>query len=387
MRVLLITDGIHPFVMGGMQKHSYYLGKFLAAKGVRVQVVHCAPGADPHPERTRAEFADMDTRNISFRNVPFPKASRLPGHYIRESKRYSQAVYDAVRPQLPEFDLVYCQGFTGWAFIRAKQRGEPSIPVLTNLHGYEMFQPPPSALARLTRGPLRRIAKAVSIGSDGVFSFGGRITDILRGMGIAPERILECPIGIEASWLVPEATPAPGAERVFVFVGRDERRKAVKELSAAIRALITDGEQGFRFHFIGPIDPANRVADPRVVYHGPLHEEQRLQGLLRDADVLVCASFSEGMPTVIMEGMASRLAILATDVGAVGQQVGDNGWLLPGPTPAANQAALRQAIHMPWAELDTLKARSLAHVKARFTWERVIERHIALMEPFVRAVR
>ena len=40
MRIALITDGIWPYVLGGMQKHSYYLCKYLAQQNVYVDLYH-----------------------------------------------------------------------------------------------------------------------------------------------------------------------------------------------------------------------------------------------------------------------------------------------------------------------------------------------------------
>ena len=380
MRILLITDGTWPFVMGGMQKHSYYLGKFLSQKGARVHLVHCAVGLARGEEWEDPAFSGLDERLLTFQNVPFPLAGHLPGHYIRESKRYSADVYSAVRSRLGEFDLVYCQGFTAWAFVEAKKRGEFRIPVVSNLHGYEMFQRSPSLRSTMGRGPLQRIARLVSLGSDAVFSFGGHITRILLEMGVRNENILECPIGIEQRWLVEEISRTHGAERVFVFVGRDERRKGIKELHEALKAMNREGDTGYRFHFIGPIAEKHRLLAWNVTYHGALSEEGRIQEILRDSDVLICASYAEGMPTVIMEAMASGLAIIATDVGAVSQQVDDNGWLLKEPSVVAIKGALVQAMRIPEDDIFGMKTRSLKKVQERFTWERVIERKMDLLK-------
>jgi len=40
LKIALITDGIWPYVMGGMQKHSYYLCKYLAQNKVNVDLIH-----------------------------------------------------------------------------------------------------------------------------------------------------------------------------------------------------------------------------------------------------------------------------------------------------------------------------------------------------------
>ena len=44
MHILLLTDGIYPFVLGGMQKHSAILTEELIRKGIKITLVH--PGGD-----------------------------------------------------------------------------------------------------------------------------------------------------------------------------------------------------------------------------------------------------------------------------------------------------------------------------------------------------
>ena len=40
MRIALITDGIAPYVLGGMQKHSFYLAKYFAKNKIHVDLIH-----------------------------------------------------------------------------------------------------------------------------------------------------------------------------------------------------------------------------------------------------------------------------------------------------------------------------------------------------------
>ena len=42
MRIALLTDGLWPDTIGGMQKHSFYLAKYLALNGHHVDVYYCA---------------------------------------------------------------------------------------------------------------------------------------------------------------------------------------------------------------------------------------------------------------------------------------------------------------------------------------------------------
>ena len=41
MRIALLTDGIYPYVVGGMQKHSYNLAKYFAQQKIYIDLYHC----------------------------------------------------------------------------------------------------------------------------------------------------------------------------------------------------------------------------------------------------------------------------------------------------------------------------------------------------------
>ena len=81
-----------------------------------------------------------------------------------------------------------------------------------------------------------------------------------------------------------------------------------------------------------------------------------------------------------MEAMASGLAIIGTDVGAINQQITDNGWLIPDSRVETIQAALESAIDISDQDLRALKENSLARVEKFFLWERVIQHKIGCLE-------
>lgn len=108
-------------------------------------------------------------------------------------------------------------------------------------------------------------------------------------------------------------------------------------------------------------------------YHGLVTDPVNLQSIMDACDVLLCPSYSEGMPNVIMEAMARGLAIIATDVGAVRLMVGpDNGILLPHPRAQLIRQAMEQIVGLSSAGLLALKEASLRKVQ-QFTWDRVAQ--------------
>jgi len=71
MQIALITDGIWPYVMGGMQKHSYYLCKYLAQNKVNIHLFHYN---NSNFDVNKLEFfSDEERKYIQSSIVDFPK--------------------------------------------------------------------------------------------------------------------------------------------------------------------------------------------------------------------------------------------------------------------------------------------------------------------------
>lgn len=378
MKILILTDGIYPFVIGGMQKHSYYLAKFLVEKGQQVTLVHCVAHGEKLPLREDVLKAmGLDNTNIiETIAVSFPKAGMLPGHYLKESYIYSKIVYEKLKSRLEEFDFIYAKGFSAWHLLHEKQKNKSIPPVGIKFHGYEMYQKPPSFKARLQNILLRGPVKWNNLHADYVFSYGYKITEIIQSLGVVNDRIIEIPTGIEQSWL---GNKIPTADKLnFLFIGRYERRKGVEELNLALQSLLPN--ELFHFHFIGPIPPSGRILSDKITYHGAVMESERIKEITDSCQVLVTPSHSEGMPNVIMEGMARGLAILTTRVGAVEAVVDEsNGWLVaPGDSiELANN--LRAIIHSDRNLIKQKQENSRKKITS-FLWENIADstiNHIA----------
>ncbi len=375
MRIALVTDGIYPYVMGGMQKHSYYLCKYLVKLGVEIDLYHTNQSAFDISKLDC--FTEDERKLIHSIVIPFPASDKIPGHYLRSSFRYALAVHQAFLER-PPVDFIYAKGFTGWKLAMEKQAQRLKTPLAVNFHGYEMFQPAPNFKAwleqkMLLRGPVKYICQA----ADFVFSYGSKVTDIVQSIPVADNKIIELPTGIEEAWLNTESI----AERTilrFLFVGRFERRKGMEELHQAIQKLRTSHAE---FHFIGPIPEIKKIADSRVIYHGALDKQDAVRALFQTCDVLICPSYSEGMPNVILEAMASGLAILATDVGAINLLVGaENGILFKLEDLNKLETYIQQFIEMDQGKLIALKMRSIEKVREQFLWDAIAKRHLQFFE-------
>ena len=121
-----------------------------------------------------------------------------------------------------------------------------------------------------------------------------------------------------------------------------------------------------------------QTSDSNIHYMGLIQDSEVIKTDLLQGDILVCPSYSEGMPTVILEAMACGCAIIATDVGAVNTMVDKhNGWLIEGDIEQGLEIAIKDALSTGFSELHKKKIASINRVKANFTWEHVITQTIA----------
>jgi glycosyltransferase involved in cell wall biosynthesis len=252
-----------------------------------------------------------------------------------------------------------------------KSKGAKMPPIGINVHGYEMFQKFPNLKAIPSLFLLKMFVKPLLKKSDIVFSYGGKITSLLTDIiNIPKEKIIEIPGGIENSWINSNSKSISDKVR-FVFLGRAERRKGIEELNEVLRLINTTID--FSFTFIGPIPEHLKINSQKISYLGEIRNTKDLQQVLFDHDVLVCPSHSEGMPNVILEGMANQLAIIATDVGAVNMMVDkENGWLLQGTDTKVLQKTLINVSQMDKSELIKMQKKSLEIVQHKFLWDKIV---------------
>ena len=368
MKVLLLTDGIHPFVIGGMQKHSFNLAKWLVLSGVDVSLVHCVAAGEQAPSN---QEVNQELFNGAFElekiyAFTFPKKGRLPGHYIRNSYQYSCLIHDQLSPSLNDFDVIYIQGFAGWKLLERKH--ETTTPMYLNFHGLNMFQQSFGVRSVLESEMLRAsVSKNIKLADVNV-SLGGKLTEIIKEVN-PKSPIAVSYNGIDENWIraLPEINENNSIVK-FIFIGRYDKVKGFDILNTILEEL--KKEVNFEMHFIGPIPESHQVKLDNVFYHGSIKEESKIKTILDRCDVLVSPSYSEGMPTVINEAMARGLAIIATDVGAVSEQVKENGWLIS----AGNKSELKQAMLAALTDklLKEKKLKSIKIVKSKFLWESVI---------------
>ncbi|WEK36529.1 MAG: glycosyltransferase family 4 protein [Candidatus Pseudobacter hemicellulosilyticus] len=363
-----------------MQKHSFYLCRYLARNGVHVDLYHT--GKQKKDIDLASCFTAEELPYIHSHLMEWPPADKFPGHYVRTSHKYSEKLFRLFQQHNTRtpVDLVYAKGLAGWYLLQQKAAGVALPPVFLNVHGYEYYQKAASLRMKIEHQLLRPPFLYVNQQADHIFSYGGRVSEIIRKhTGQPAAKIIEIPTGIEPEFLNEQLLTVQ-QPRQFVFVGRYERRKGIIELNKAILQLLKQNAP-FRFHFIGNLPEKDRIQSPAITYYGVVNDKQLIKDVLQQADVLVCPSYAEGMPNVILEGMAAGCAVIASDVGAVNAQVSNaNGWLVEPGSVTALQAALQTVIDLDDVSLLARKKASVQRIKDDFLWDRIILRVIDAFE-------
>lgn len=190
---------------------------------------------------------------------------------------------------------------------------------------------------------------------------------------------------------LPRFKPAPrnNAEPIkFLLLGTIEERKGQRVFLEALRKLPEDVLKNARFQIVGrPHDPA--IASEVMVaartasyltYRESVSPEEAL-ALIRDADVMVCASRDETGPLVLMEALALGKAILSTTVGAVAERLSTEkgGLFVPPGDATALAAAIERMIREPLL-VEQLGRSSRSGYERHFTFDRFGEGFVELVE-------
>jgi glycosyltransferase involved in cell wall biosynthesis len=376
MKNLLLTDGVMPFAIGGMQKHSQQLAKHMAVKGHEVTLVHCIYGNQPFPaqEELNTAFGEAAMCHLEIITLRFPRLGKLPGHYLNESYLFSKQIFEQLSNRLNSFDFIYSKGFAAWYFIERKKKGMHMPPISVKFHGYEMFQKPANLSMWLQNLMLKRPVMWNNRHADYIFSYGGGITTLLNKLGLPDNKIIDIPTGIDPSWCIQHAARPVGTTVRFCFVGRYERRKGIEELHDALKKLSAPSD--YRFEFVGPIPATQRLKQAGITYHGSINNTEALIQILDECDILVAPSHSEGMPNVIMEAMARGLAIVTTRVGAIESVVDEsNGWFVEPGNSESLMGTLLQILSSSTEIVDRKKEASRQRISS-FSWDKIAERTI-----------
>lgn len=245
------------------------------------------------------------------------------------------------------------------------------IPYSLRISGiYELESGPFASNNPLDRFLLKEALRA----SCFLLALNDEIRDILSKDPSLINKIIRVQNGVDTSIYRPGNGSGNGNRFLVVFVGRLDPAKELTYLLSAWR-LVRDAVPGAKLRIIG--EGPERVMLERQSVDLRLDGSVEFLGyrrdipeLLREADLMVLTSRREGMPNVLLEGMASGLPIVCTDIPAARQcfEDGKEGYFVP----FGDVAAISRGIIELYKDPGKRKAMGVSardHVEKHFSIE------------------
>jgi glycosyltransferase involved in cell wall biosynthesis len=257
------------------------------------------PGMSDVMPYTSSRFCDLSPENLE--------------EYTRS---FSVIIQTAVREFSP--DLIHSHHL--WIMTSLTKQLFPSIPMMTTCHGSDLrqFQNCPHLQPFVLSG-CRRIEAVIAL-------LAAQKEEIGRLYQITEQKIHIIPPGYNDTLFKTAAKPSPDPVQL-VYAGKLSRAKGVPWL---LRALGSIDSPDWRLHLVGSaggqekeecLQLADRLGG-RVMVHGAVTQDV-FADLVGQSHILILPSFYEGLPLVLLEGLAAGCRIVATDLPGVKELMGN----------------------------------------------------------------
>ncbi|HUU42339.1 MAG TPA: glycosyltransferase family 4 protein [Planctomycetota bacterium] len=207
------------------------------------------------------------------------------------------------------------------------------------------------------------------------------LRDYMIGAGLRPEVLRVIPNAVDLErFAAGEQHSREGERPVVLFVGRLAAQKGVDVLLRAASDERLRGAAEFVIAGDGP-DRAMLAAlaqDLDLEHVRFIGRTDRVPELLGEADVLVLPSRWEGLPNVVLEALAARCPVVATDVIGTRDLIrdGENGLMVPPEDASALAGALRRMLDD--AVLRERVVKSGRETARRHSVASMVKAHVAL---------
>lgn len=217
--------------------------------------------------------------------------------------------------------------------------------------------------------------------------------EFLQHKAVPPEKALVIMgTGINTEYFKPIPTATP-TSHIFLFIGRLLSDKGIREFVQAA-SIVKQTYPWAQFQILGNTDEGN----PASIAPSELQlwiERQHIEYLGYSDDVrqfiagvsaVVLPSYREGMPRVLLEGMAMGKPVITTDSVGCRDTVEDgiNGFIVPSENAGALAEAMLQFIQLSPAEQLAMSQYSRYKAVKKFSNDRVLPQYLRLVRTEMR---
>ena len=364
LRVLVFCDYYSPQSTGGAERAAREVNVRLARRGAQVHVVSAtglAPYRDADIEVTALHAYDMS---------PYLKAQlAVSPAYLRRAL----AIARRFRPRVIYAHSLHFQGSIVAAQV-ARKLGLPLVTVaqvadLTHLRG---------ATRAIGEAHERTAGRWIMSRSRAVIAVSDAVREHCVRRGAAPTKVVVVHNGVSHRRF-PATDEPPGDALRILFVGRLIANKGPQVLLAAAR-ILHERKVAFTLTFVGD-GPLRRTIEqgstglPVLCIGASDHVSTWMQL----SHVVVRPSYTEGLALTVLEAMASRRCVVASDIAANREIIshGETGLLHACGDAVALAGELETLSRLPIYR-GALAERG-HELSQRFTWDESANRHALVL--------
>jgi rhamnosyl/mannosyltransferase len=351
---------------GGLEAVMHQLSDQLVAKGHNVTIF-------TSDYRWRADYKDLKYKNLQIYRL---KSTRIAGLVVMPSLLYRLL-------KAPHFQIYHVHVSQAFipetVLIAAKIKRTPVI-----LH-FHLDVEPSGKFGFIFKMYKKLILPRTLRSADKVIVFTESQAQVIQQKyGVEPQRISIIPNAVQEDFFIEKKREIRQKPRLL-FVGRLSVQKNIQQLLYALQGvsdqfktdIVGDGE--LREELEGLIENLKLV---NVTFHGHTTGKKLLK-FYEQADIFVLPSEREGMPLVLLEAMAARLPIVATNVTGISDLVlnDENGLLVPYGDFKVLQTALLK-LHSDKIVYEKMSQTSRRLAK-QYSWEKIIKQFEHLYETSV----
>lgn len=369
MRILAFCDYFADPSSGGAERVALEVYRRLADQGATIRVITTMPDT----MRPVGSIERLEVRVIPSVELARPlgiQASLAPSLFLK-----LRSLANDFRPDVLNANTLFFQTSLAAALVARATR----IPLVTSVQiaGLDLMPQPARFLGTAYE---RTLGRFILSQSTRVIAPGPSVRDHLVRLGTPAGRIVLVPNGVDLRRFWPRPDTVQNDPSVIIFVARLIVNKGPDTLLSALLQLHRDGVS-FKAIFIGD-GPLRRQLEHRALPLGSavsfLGQQPDVAPHLRQADLLIRPSLTEGMPLGILDAMASRVCVIASDIDGNRDLVthGQNGILFPVGDPTKLSEAIRDLLANPARRAELAQA---GHQTAqRYGWDAIVARTAAV---------
>jgi len=274
--------------------------KFMFVNFHNADVSYHIPGMSDVMPYESTRFCDLSEENL-----------------LEYEKAFSEILQNAVHKFKP--DIIHSHHL--WIVSSLARQLFPNIPMVTTCHGSDLrqFQNCTHLQEKVLLG-CRKIDVVMALSE-------AQKKDIIRFYNLSPEKIIVTGAGYNDSLFYLDTKPDPDPVQL-VYAGKLSNAKGVPWFLRALQSINTPAWQ---LHLLG--SGSGEEKDHCLMLAKELGEKVRVYGalpqkslakIMRHSHILVLPSFYEGLPLVILEGLASGCRIVTTDLPGTKEILGNS---------------------------------------------------------------